>query len=174
MSPDWSPDGTQIVFTRLDLSPEVWIVNTDGTNVRQLTHAQTFDVTPAWSPDGTQIVFSRENERISDIELGKHGLWVVNADGTNLRQLTEGKATSDLSPSWSPDGTQIMFTRQPEPFQRYRLWTINPDGTNAQKLHQTGYLLDISSQAWTLNTVHHIRGSSTFGDVPLGIGRIRP
>ncbi len=58
--------------------------------------------TPSWSPDGTQIVFTGYDGGLSD-------LFLVNADGTNLRRLTNDKY-ADLQPAWSPDGKTIAFT----------------------------------------------------------------
>ena len=63
--PSYSPDGTQIAFRGdLDLAEpsgdeEIYVMNADGTNVRQLTSNGDFDSAPAWSPDGTKIAFEK-------------------------------------------------------------------------------------------------------------------
>jgi Tol biopolymer transport system component len=101
-SPAWSPDGTRIAFRSAFPGPSgdhdrIYIVNRDGTGLRQLT-PETTDYTtddgPSWSPDGAQIVFSRFNQ-----------LYMINADGTGLM------ATSAFGhhPAWSPDGAHIAF-----------------------------------------------------------------
>ena len=88
----------------------VYAVEPDGSGLTQLTDGS-FDNEPAWSPDGNRIVFARTAQ-----------LHVMNADGTNVRKLTDGP---DTEPSWSPDGTQIAFVRQ-NPFA---LMVVRADGT---------------------------------------------
>ena len=65
---------------------------------------------PSYSPDGTQIAFR------GDLDLaepsGDEEIYVMNADGTNVRQLTSN-ADFDSAPSWSPDGKRILFERAP-------------------------------------------------------------
>ena len=68
---------------------------------------------PTWSPDGTRIAYSND------------GIWVMNADGTDPRQLTD----TGFSPTWSPDGTRIAYNRV-----GLHLWVVNADGTNPQQL----------------------------------------
>jgi TolB protein len=82
-------------------------VNVDGTGLRNLTTALPAGVTvpqhPAWSPDGRRIAFvARRN--------GQHNVWTMNADGTNVVQLTNAPGF-DQSPTWSPDGASIAFSR---------------------------------------------------------------
>jgi len=109
--PAWSPDGTKVAFARERRESRVGVVDTsiyaadiDTGNVTRLT--TTDSRSASWSPDGSRIAFSRNREGISDI-------WVVNADGTGLRQLTdladEGIAVAQL-PAWSPDGSSIAFS----------------------------------------------------------------
>jgi len=101
----WSPDMHQIAFRKIigDESSEVFLANSDGSNLRNLTNNPFFDGWPAWSPDGKQIAFA-SNRR-------GHGyqIFVMNADGSDPRLVanTEGRATA---PRWSPDGKLIYFT----------------------------------------------------------------
>lgn len=84
--PDWSPDGTRLVFGLADPGPAGTatpaVVNTDGSGIRRITEVLEMNGNAgmAWSPDGKQIAFSAQ---------ASHGsaLWVVNADGTNPRQI---------------------------------------------------------------------------------------
>ena len=111
-TPSWSPDGKQLAVARggpqspADL-PGLWLMNPDGTNLRQITHDLSgsppfwSDITPAWSPDGTTIVFSRQMRNYRD-------LFVVKVDGSGLTQLTFDRGATH--PAWSPDGDRIAFS----------------------------------------------------------------
>ena len=97
--PAWSPDGTKIAFVSdRDGDSDIFVMNADGTNALPLTGDSANDSFPAWSPDGSRVAFSRES-----------GLWVVNADGSGLRQLSGG--STDIYPTFSPDpaSDQIVF-----------------------------------------------------------------
>jgi hypothetical protein len=93
-APAWSPDGRQIAFeSNLDGDMEIFVMNADGSNVRQLTHNTLWDEGPAWSPDGTRFAFSRGAD---DLHLD---IWTMNADGSDARQLTTYPGR-DESPDW--------------------------------------------------------------------------
>jgi hypothetical protein len=134
---DWSPDGSQVLFYR-DPSQSLFIVNVDGSGERQLTPDEV--AVPCcwgyrWSPDGSRILFPDDTGI----------LWLINADGTDLTQLfVDDKVAhvrrSAITPTWSPDGTQIMFglsrTRSPldpsspfDPSPPNGLYVIDADGT---------------------------------------------
>lgn len=102
--PSWSPDGKKIAFRRMigDMNSEVFVANSDGSDVRNLTNHPAFDGWPAWSPDGTQIAFSSNRN-------ANYQIFVMNADGSDPHLLanTEGRATE---PRWSPDASIIYFT----------------------------------------------------------------
>lgn len=86
--PQWSPDGSKIVFSSQKIAPgyhltQIWVMNSDGTNLKQLTTEG--GRYPAWSPDGNKIVYVRDSNKYSS----KHGqLWIMDADGSNKKQLT--------------------------------------------------------------------------------------
>jgi formylglycine-generating enzyme required for sulfatase activity len=123
--PEWSPDGARIAFpSRRDGNLEIYVMDADGTNLQRLTNTPSHEDFPAWSPDGTRIVFSR-------IE-GNDGTYIMNADGSDERQLTAFVA---LEPAWSPDGTRIAFGSDDEGFRG--MYVIDADGSNLQKLSTT-------------------------------------
>jgi TolB protein len=112
----WSPDGTRLAFHSQaeDASGDVFVAQVQGRlleNRRNLTPRQpgdpliSPDVTPAWSPDGTRLAFTSYRS-------GSPALWVMNADGSQLRQLTETSPQhGDYFPTWSPDGQWLAFQR---------------------------------------------------------------
>ena len=138
--PDYSPDGRRIVFQRQgEISEEIWVVDADGGNLTQLTHPDpgclpdrgTCDREPAWSPDGRRIVFSRDTGNIPTDEENK-GIWVMNADGTHARQLTQLDQPGqgfDRAPQYSPDGRMLVFerhnVRDAEPADGIALFVLN-------------------------------------------------
>lgn len=129
LSPTWSPDGTKIAFAsnRNQGQYEIYVMNADGSGQTRLTNLAGQDDEPAWSPDGSKIVFG-----------GEAGLYVMDADGGNLIQLTSG---NDNAPSWSSDGSKIAFTRTPNsfpPFGNSQVYLVNADGSNLTNVTNSG------------------------------------
>jgi len=86
------------------------------------THAEDGD--PCWSPDGTRIAFNSYRN-------GQYDIYIMNADGSNLIQLTES-VDEDSMPSWSPDGGRIVFQSNRD--GNWNIYTMNIDGTNQTRL----------------------------------------
>ena len=99
-SPSLSPDGTQIVF--VNAVRRVGIIGIDGTGLRYLD-VPGVDERPVWSPDGTQIAL-----QVTRGPAGNTDIYVVRADGTDLRRLTTSPA-DDVWPAWSSDGSTIIY-----------------------------------------------------------------
>jgi Tol biopolymer transport system component len=104
--PDWSPDGTRIVFTSLRQTgkPQIYVLNIDDGDFEPLATEGLKNMQPTWSPDGSQIIY------VSTQEMGER-LWIMNADGSGKRPLTEPEPIANY-PNWSSDGITVIYTRR--------------------------------------------------------------
>ncbi len=101
-----SPDGTRIaLILSKSGSPDVWVCDADGKNLKQLTTTKEEESSPCWSPDGRTICFSSRASGIS-------ALYTVPADGGKMSKLMTAGVANATEPDWSPDGKQIVFTTQ--------------------------------------------------------------
>lgn len=112
---DWSPDGSQIVYTKGDSEAEnanadIYVMDADGSNVRQLTDLPSFEGVGSWSPDGRWIVFASDRDtpvghRVADLGLEGVSVWtsvyVMRADGSDVRRLLEGTGSVHAPVSWT-------------------------------------------------------------------------
>lgn len=125
----WSPDGTQLVYQcTINEGREVCIIDVTGENLVQLTENERFDGLPDWSPDGTQIVFASTRDE------EKEELYVMQADGSNVRRLTELPNSIDTDPKWSPDGETILFESDAGVGGDFEICLIGADGTGLECL----------------------------------------
>src|SRR5262245_49734784 len=103
-TPQYSPDGKRIAFSSYSSgSPEIWVCNSDGSDLVQLTSLNAVSTTgPSWSPDGRRIVFLSNTTGSSD-------LFVISPDGGKPKQLTDSPG-QDTSARFSRDGKWIYFS----------------------------------------------------------------
>ena len=110
----WSPDGQKMAFDR---NKNVWLANADGTDERRLAGGGR----PCWSPDSKRILYVAGSERT-------RVLFVINADGSDNRQITDNSHGYSGWHSWAPDGSKVAFQGAG------RLWTVSPDGNGAVRV----------------------------------------
>ena len=144
-----SPDGRTIVFTSLrDGDLDIYIMRTDGTGLRRLTHTLGYDGGPFFSPDGKLIVYrayhpatAADSATYRDL-IARHlvrptqmDLWVMNADGSDQRQVTHLTGAS-FAPAFTPDGRRIVFAsnwRDPRS-RNFDLYLVNLDGSGLEQV----------------------------------------
>jgi TolB protein len=146
-----SPKGDKIVFTsQRDGDLDIYTVNIDGTDLKRLTTELGYDGGPFFSWDGTKIVYRSYHPKTDDeikrykellaeelIEPSNFQIMVMNADGTNKRQITHNEY-ANFAPFYLPDDKRIIFcsninSKNPG-MPDFNLWMINEDGTGLEQI----------------------------------------
>jgi TolB protein len=158
----FSPDGKKIIFASSHLDPdakkhyageiaaraeeqatkkrrryvwdfdpymEIFEATPDGGNLKRLTNSKGYDAEASYSPDGKQIVFCSNRSGPENLEL-----YIMNADGSNVRQLTNAPGCYNGGPFFSPDGTKVIFRSDRKKKDQLQLYVINADGTGEKAL----------------------------------------
>ncbi len=132
-----------------DLHYEIYQANSDGTELINLTNAVGYDAEGSYSADGSQILFASNREAYSrDLSLAEQklfdddssyfmDLFIMNADGSNVRQLTYSPGY-DGGPFFSADNQQIVWRRFNPDGTSAEIWTMNVDGSNQRQLTADG------------------------------------
>lgn len=140
--PSWSPDGTRLVYYRVDQTAgeerptqtRAFVVRIEDGSLTELPRPEdSWAADPDWSPVDDRIVFSTApNRELEGWDLGgpRPGIWTINADGTGLFEVCGSCFDGGLAPSWTPDGGKILFWG----FRSFAL--VNPDGTSIGHINQ--------------------------------------
>lgn len=194
--PIWSPDGEQIVFTRIypneGRREEIWLMNADGSNQhylgvegfaakwsldgerfiytakrndnydiytcsieggdeRKLTDTTANESFPAFSPDGRQIAYcASTGDYSSPDNAHTFEIYVMNSDGTGIRQLTDNDFC-DMYPRWSPDGSRLAFASDRHETNKWEVYVMDPDGTNIQRVTNSPPGITAINPSWKLD-----------------------
>jgi hypothetical protein len=107
--PDWSPDGTQLVFTSpcksiedVFIKTSIFRINADGSGRTSLTKVPGGDYDPAWSPDGKRIL-------VTSLQDGRQHIYVMDINGDNRTIISSTAGAIDYQARWAPDGERIVF-----------------------------------------------------------------
>jgi TolB protein len=144
--PAASPDGRRIAYTRGFSDPprtQIWTMRKDGSHRRLVARG----TEPAWSPDGRRIVFVGPRPPRA---LSRPEIFIMRADGTHIRRLTNNRTASDRSPAFSPDGKRIVFVSNRDATGgpgNVEIWVMDTDGGHAVNLTRSPYIDD--HPAWS-------------------------
>jgi len=158
----WSPDGRQLAFVNWNpdqrTGRDIYVINVDGTGLRQLTDHPGHDRLPAWAPNGRQIAFYSTRNNLNN---NSGGIFLMDTDGKNVKELTD---RDEKYPSWSPDGKRIAFSIWDSKARKKFIGVMNADGHHLELIAE-GY-----SPSWQSTfprlAVHPIEKlTSTWGQI---------
>lgn len=133
----WSPDGTRLAceggFTDPNRQGVYTIRSSDGGDLRQVTSNPGGDDIPGdFSPNADTLVFGRYDQN------GNPSLFVVNANGKGLKQITPTGTIFTSQGSWSPQGNEIIFSEHATPDSYSSIWVVHADGSGLHEIHVQG------------------------------------
>jgi TolB protein len=144
-----SPDGSKVaMILSKSGSPDVWVCDADGSNLKQVTHTPDDESSPCWSPDGQWICFAT---RMAE----RRVLAKVPAGGGTMQRIPTSGVLSPTEPDWSPDGKWIAFTSQGGDFS---ICVMPADGSAAPTVLVAGEDPSWSPNSRTLIYTHRAGG----------------
>lgn len=131
-SASFSPDCSKIAFVSGRAgSPQIYVMNADGSNQRRLTYQGTYNTSPSWSPSGEVIAFQGRDER------NNYDIFTVNLAGS-IERLTQDQGSNE-DPSFSPDGRYVTFTSDRDKKRGHSVWIMTSDGQYQRKIVDGSY-----------------------------------
>jgi dipeptidyl aminopeptidase/acylaminoacyl peptidase len=118
---DWSPDGKEILFASNHepnqdefFNYDIFALNVADNSIRRLTATEYNEYEPLWSPDGKHIVYRGTKRGLTDRETTMEDthVWIMNADGSDRREIGVVIDNRQGAPKWAPDGSAVYFTVQ--------------------------------------------------------------
>jgi Tol biopolymer transport system component len=135
----WSPDQEYFaVSSNFSGHWQIYKLHRKTGAMTRLIHTNTNADFPVFSPDGQQIVFGIEEGETSNI-------WLVNADGSKLRQLTNSQGKQNIHPFWSADGKRLLFNSNRKNKDGFALYSMNADGSDQTILSDPNELRTFAS-----------------------------
>jgi TolB protein len=126
-NPSWAPDGSRLVYTSCQPNTfQCGLFTVDLQTKTPTLITRDNGANPQWSPRGDKIVYQADDGK------GHINVFIVNPDGTGLKQLTSGRS-NDGQPTWSRDGNYI-FWRSDQNGAGWALFSMRPDGSNPRRL----------------------------------------
>ncbi|HXE74887.1 MAG TPA: amidohydrolase family protein [Candidatus Xenobia bacterium] len=124
LSVDVSPDGQTLV---LELLGDLYTLPIAGGQAKPLTTGMAFDSQPRFSPDGKWIAFLSDRD-------GAENLWIMKADGTEPKKLSDDKGAEFASPNWTPDSQYVVVSRTAWGLRTFELWEYHVQGGSGVQL----------------------------------------
>src|SRR6267378_4542145 len=118
ISLDVSPDGKNIAF---ELLGDIYSMPIAGGDARLIDGGMAFDSQPKFSPDGKRIAFLSDRD-------GNENVWIMNADGSDAKQLSKDASGEFASPSWSPDGNYVFVSKAGFGINTFEIWMYHVQG----------------------------------------------
>ncbi|MBK9007345.1 MAG: PD40 domain-containing protein [Anaerolineae bacterium] len=140
----------QVAFASARLGiPQIFIINTDGSDPVQLTNLELGACQPSWSPDGARLAFispCRARGEVHENIYSDAGIYLINADGSGLAPLTETLG-ANFDPAWSPDGTRIAFTSNRD--GRNEIYTLEIASGQVTRLTTSDGSIESAQPSWS-------------------------
>ena len=156
-APSFSPDGKKLAFcsTIEEGNSEIYVANSDGTDIRRITFNNAIDTSPAWSPNSREIAFTSDRG-------GTPQIYIMDAEGSNVRRVSFGGSYHD-APAWSPTGDRIIYVSRVD--QIFDLYVLNLRTNKIIKITESNARNE--SPSWSPDGRHVIFSSNLNGTIQL-------
>jgi TolB protein len=156
-APSFSPNGRKMAFcsTEDNSNSEIYVANSDGTNIKRLTFNKAIDTAPTWSPNSRLIAFTSDRS-------GTPQIYIMDAEGSNIERVSFGGSYHD-GPAWSPTANKIAYVSRVN--QIFDIYVLNRETQGITKLTESRYSNE--SPTWSPDGRHIIFSSNRSGTIQL-------